>query len=177
MTRRTLTRRTRLLAPLPLLALVAVAPATAQGGLAGTWQYAGGGEENARREAAIETATEELSRMIRGRARARLGERTTPAPRIAITVNGPSVTFNGPRGSLALTVGGPAVRVSGDAGGGQARATRQGGHLVVTVRGDNGVRTTTYRVSEDGRRLVLNVQMTGERLSTPVRYRLTYRRR
>lgn len=170
-------RRTLLFAPLPLLALVAVAPATAQGGLAGTWQYAGGGEENARREAAIATSTEDLSRMVRGRARSRLGERTTPAPRIAITVSGPAVTLSGPSGSLALTIGGPAVQVSGDAGGGQARATRQGGHLVVTIRGESGVQTTTYRVSEDGSRLVLQVQMSGERLSVPLRYRLTYRRR
>ncbi len=173
-----MTRRFRPHALFTTLALLlAVAPATAQGGLAGTWQYAGGGDENARREAAIETATEELGRMIRGRARERLGQRTTPAPRLQIALDGDAVTLTGANGTLALTIGGPTVSVSGANGGGQARATRRGGHLVVTLRGDNGVQTTTYRPSDDGTRLVLQVQMTGERLSTPLRYRLTYRRR
>ena len=168
---------TRPFLPFALFALLLpVSPVTAQGTLAGSWRYAGGGEENARREAAIEASTEELSRMIRGRARSRLGERTTPAPRIQIAQSGDAVTLTGPNGSLALTVGGPAVTVSGEGGGGQARATRRDGHLVVTIRGDGGVQTTTYRLSEDGRRLVLHVQMTGERLSVPLRFRLSYRR-
>ncbi|MEM1414139.1 MAG: hypothetical protein AAGH15_04530 [Myxococcota bacterium] len=161
---------------LGLLALLA-SPAAAQEGLAGTWQHAGGGQESAAREAAIEAATEELSRMIRSRARGRLAERTTPAPRLQITVAGDAVTITGPNGRLALTVGGPAVRVEGQNGSGQVRATRRGGNLVVTMRGDGGTQTTTYRLSEDGRRLVLQVEMRGERLSAPLRFRATYRRR
>jgi hypothetical protein len=44
------------------------------------------------------------------------------------------------------------------------------------MEGDNGVRTTTYRPSEDAQQLVLDVQFTAQRLSTPVRYRVTYKR-
>ena len=82
----------------------------------------------------------------------------------------------GRRKTLSLTVGGPPVPVESEGRRGSARATRRNGNLVITMEGDNGVRTTTYRLSEDHQRLVLDVDFTAQRLSTPVRYRVTYKR-
>ena len=48
--------------------------------------------------------------------------------------------------------------------------------LVITPQGENGVRTTIYRLSEDGQRLVLDVDLAAKAISTPVRYRVTYER-
>lgn len=77
---------------------------------------------------------------------------------------------------MSLTVGGPAIQMEGERGTARVRATRRNGHLVVTARGESGSMTTSYRLSEDGLRLVLSVQLSAERLSTPLRYRVTYRR-
>ena len=77
---------------------------------------------------------------------------------------------------MSLEIGGPAVTVEADGRKGTVRATRQNGDLVITLKGDNGVRTTTYRLSEDGKRLFLDVQFEAQRLSMPVQYRVTYAR-
>jgi hypothetical protein len=113
---------------------------------------------------------------MQSRARERLDERTTPPKNIRIVVAGERVELTGRGQALFLTVGGPAVPVESEGRSGSARATRQNGNLVITMQGDNGVRTTTYRPSEDGQRLALDVEFTAQRLSTPVRYRVTYKR-
>ncbi len=170
---------TRLVSAL-LLAIAAAtfasAQAQAQDGLSGTWRHAGSGSEAAQREAAIEASTEDLNFMIRSRARGALAERTTPAHEFRIAVVGDLVQLTRDSRTLSVTVGGPAQSVSGDQGEGRIRATRREGDLVLTMQGESGTLTTVYRLSEDGQRLTLSVQMSGERLSTPIRYRVTYRR-
>lgn len=141
--------------------------------LTGTWRHQGGDAERERRENAIDRATESMGMFTQGPARGRLREATTPARELRFTENGDRVTLRSGDRDVTLTVGGPAVR--GDRGTIQAR--RQGGRLVVVARGENGARRTTYRLSEDGRRLTLDVHMTSDRLSEAVRYRVTYVRR
>ncbi|MBT8468804.1 MAG: hypothetical protein KJN97_08645 [Deltaproteobacteria bacterium] len=156
---------------------VASSAAQAQYGLLnGRWKLASSSAETAERRAAIETATRDLPSFMQSRARERLEERTTPPKKVRIVVAGDHIELTGRGQTVFLEVGGPAVPVESEGRRGSARATRQNGNLVITMEGDNGVRTTTYRPSEDAQRLVLDVQFTAQRLSTPVRYRVTYKR-
>ena len=150
--------------------------ARAQDGLTGSWKLAATSTETAQRRAAVETSTQDLPAFMRSRARERLEERTTPPPKLRITVTGNQVELSGRGQTLRLTVGGPAVPVESESRRGSARATRRNGNLVVKMEGDNGVRTTTYRLSKDGQSLVLDVDFNAERLSKPVRYHATYKR-
>jgi hypothetical protein len=144
--------------------------------LNGRWKLASSSTETAQRRAAIETATQELPSFMQSRARERLDERTSPPKKIRIAVAGDRIELTGRGQTIYLQVGGPAVAVESEGRRGSARATLQNGNLVITMEGDNGVRTTTYRPSDDAQRLVLDVQFTAQRLSTPVRYRVTYKR-
>jgi len=62
--------------------------AHAQEDISGSWQLASSSAEEAQRGAAIEASTRDLGALYRSRARARLTERTTPAPRIQISATG-----------------------------------------------------------------------------------------
>jgi hypothetical protein len=156
---------------------VASSAAGAQYGLLnGRWKLASSSTETAERRSAIERATQDLPSFMQSRARERLEERTSPPKKIRIAVAGDRIELTGRGQTLYLQVGGPAVAVESEGRRGSARATRQNGNLVITMQGDNGVRTTTYRPSDDAQRLVLDVHFTAQRLSTPVRYRVTYKR-
>lgn len=150
--------------------------ARAQEGLTGDWKLAGSSAEAAERRAAIDAATQELPYFMRSRGRERLDERTTPLPKVRISVVGDRVDLTGSGPTISLTVGGPSVPVAAEGRRGSARATRQKGNLVITMQGENGVRTTIYRLSDDGQGLVLDVNLAAKAISTPVRYRVTYKR-
>ncbi|HET6415068.1 MAG TPA: hypothetical protein VFG22_02140 [Polyangiales bacterium] len=155
---------------------VGASAARAQDGLSGSWKLASSNAEAAERRAAIEAATQELPYFTRSRGRERLEERTTPLAKVRISVVGDRVDLTGSGPTISLTVGGPSVPVEAEGRRGSARATRQEGNLVITLQGENGVRTTIYRLSEDGQRLVLDVDLAAKAISTPVRYRVTYER-
>ncbi|MEM7136047.1 MAG: hypothetical protein AAF500_05675 [Myxococcota bacterium] len=148
--------------------------ARAQDALTGSWTLVASSTETAQRRSAIEAATQDLPSFMRARASERLTERTTPLSELRITVKGDQVELTGRRKTLRLTVGGPAVPLEAEGRRASARATRRSGDLVVKIEGDNGFRTTTYRPSKDGQRLVLDVEFHPQRLSTPVRYQVTY---
>lgn len=153
-----------------------VSPAAAQDGIAGTWKLATTSAEESQRKAAIEEAAQELPAFARSRAKKKLDGRTIPPSELHIVVSGDRVELNRAGQKLSLTVGGPAAQVEFEGRRGSAKATRKNGNLVVSLQGDNGERTTIYRLSEDGQRLVLDVEFDVQRLYTPVRYRVTYKR-
>jgi hypothetical protein len=155
---------------------VGVPQASAQDQVSGAWVHAGSEVEASDRRAAIEAATEELPSFIRERARTRIGTRTAPVARLSMVVDGDRVEFTAQGRSVVVIVGGPPVRLSGDNGREEVRASRHDGHLRLSMTGEGGSRTTIYRLSEDGQRLVLHVSMTADRLSRPIEYRATYRR-
>ena len=164
-----------------VLTLVPLAPTLAQAQPApdpsGDWDLAATAQEDARREAAVETALEDFPRLFRGRAREGLTRMTTPRAELHIQVRGERVELRGDGGpAVTLRIGGGEREVEHEGRVGHIRATEQDGKLVLRMRGENGTRTTTYLVSEDGRRLVLQIVLTGERLSSPLRYRVTYER-
>ncbi|MEM9729341.1 MAG: hypothetical protein AAF997_12195 [Myxococcota bacterium] len=157
--------------------VLSTSPARAQDALTGTWKLAASGTETAQRLAAIEASTQDLPSFMRSRIKERLGDKTTPPSELRIRVKGDEVELSGRGQTLRLTVGGAAVPLEMEGRRASAQATRKNGNLVVKLQGDNGVRTTTYRLSKDGQGLVLDVEFNAQRLSTPVRYQSTYKRR
>jgi hypothetical protein len=145
--------------------------------LTGTWRHAGDAAEQTRRHAEIDRVTESIGRLMRGGARERLRDMTSPAPEMTLSDEGERVTIVARDHRVTIATNGTPTRVTGAQDAGTMRAQRRDGRLVVTAEGDNGVRTTVYRLSEDGRRLVLDVRLESERLSEPLRYRVAYVRR
>lgn len=162
---------------LALLALAPQAVSAQEATLSGTWRHTNTAAEQQRRHQAIDRATDDMNVFMQGAARGRLREATDPAPELTITDDGAQVVLSARGRRITLTTDGTARRVSGENGSGTLAARRRNGRLVVTGRGDNGTRTTFYQLSEDGRRLVLEVRMTSDRLSAPLRYRATCVRR
>lgn len=159
------------------MASVAGHSAAQDGPLSGTWRYLGGDAERDQRYAAVDRATAEMGVLTRGPARRQLRERTAPTPELTLRDEGDRVTITGGGHRIALRTDGSPTRAAGQTGEGTLQATRRNGQLVVTARGDSGgTRKTTYHLSDDGRQLILEVQMSGGRLSAPLHYRVTYRR-
>ncbi len=149
----------------------------AQPSLTGTWQNLNAETERQQRQRSIRLATEDVGRLMRGHVRRRLLDRTAPANQIEIAASGNRVELSNGEVSVTLTLGGDAVRVQGPRGSGQAQARQVEGKLVLRVEGDNATRTTTYTLSEDGQRLVLDVRIDVAGLSSPIRFQVTYERR
>ncbi len=144
--------------------------------LSGTWRYQGGVAEHARRHEAIDRATKGMGFLIRDRVRQRLREATMPAQQLTVADEGSQVTITMRGRQVTLRTDGSPKPVSGEGRAATMHARRQNGQLVVTIRGETGTRTTVYRLSDDGRGLILDVALNGERLSEPLRYRTNYRR-
>lgn len=145
--------------------------------LTGSWRHTRDAAEQTRRHEAIDRVTQSMGMFMQGPARERLRETTTPAPEITLTDDGARVTIVARGRRVTAPVDGTPTRVTGDREAGTLRARRQNGQLVVTVQGENGTRTTTYALSADGSRLILDVRLESERLSGPLGYRVTYVRR
>jgi hypothetical protein len=140
--------------------------------LNGRWRAAETEAEKAQRLQAIDRATERMGPLLRGKARGRLAERTSPRPSLTIEIEGSKLAIASGDRRLELELGGPPLEVAESEGRAQVSAKMEGDQLVVETRGDNGGRTTTYRA--DGGRLSMEVTMTGDRLAGPVVYATTY---
>jgi len=140
--------------------------------LTGHWRAAETEEEKERRRQTIEEATERMGRFRRGRARSRLGERTSPPASLTIEIEDAKAALIAGDRRLEVQLGGPPVEVEGSEGRAQLSALMEGDRLIVEARTDRGGRTTTYRA--DGDRLSMKVTLTEERLAAPVVYATTY---
>jgi hypothetical protein len=149
-------------------------PGEASSALSGRWRLVATDEEETQRLEAIDRATAGMGGFMRGRARSRLAERTSPPGTLFIEIGGPDVTIVAGDRRLQLRLGNDPIEVSGDDGRALMSAAIEDDQLVVLARGDSGERTTTYRV--DGDRLSVEVVMTGSRLGHPLTYVATYDR-
>jgi len=145
--------------------------------LAGEWQYAGDKKEQAQRLAAIEKVTENIGTFVRGRARSKLREQTTPSPRLTIKVNEDRIALYRENKNTELKLGGKPKKVQGPQGKVLLNAVTRGNGFAIVSKTEKGARTSVYSVSEDGTRLTVAVSMSGERLKTPLAYSTTYQRK
>jgi hypothetical protein len=142
--------------------------------LAGRWVAAETAEEEKQRLKAIDEVTNDLGRFKRGKARSRLKERTSPIPSLKIEVSGSTVAIATGDHRLELELGGSPVEIEKNDMKTQMSAKMEGDRLVVLSRGDKGGRTVVYQA--DGDSLLVEVTMTNDNLSGPLKYVTTYAR-
>lgn len=153
------------------------ASAQAAPGLTGTWTYAGDDAEAGRRKAAIQAATDDMSAFIRGTARSRLEARTAPAKTLSLKVAGDQLTIVRGGHTMTLTIGAKPIEVEHQGKKAKVSARRAGQRLVVLSQGAKARREVTYALSADGARLTLSSKMTAAKLSKPLEYTSTFKRR
>lgn len=159
------------------------APATAQEGgddaraaLSGTFVLDEPvGAARQRVHAAIDRVAEDVSFFLRSFARSRLRDKNPIHRRIRTEVRGDRVVVSydddryESRDGRWRTVTATGERV-------QLLQQVRGRRIYQRFRGDDGTKQMVLTLSEDGRHLWLDVTVTSERLPTPLRYRLRFRR-
>jgi hypothetical protein len=144
----------------------------------GSYKYTGGSKQKAKIDVAIDKATEDMFPGIRGLARSRIREGNKAWPRTEITVAGKFIKIEqvGHRAVTAPSngIGVPVRSKHGD----RAKVTHtvKGGKLIQKLVSDDGGRSNTYKLSEDGKTLQLTVRIWSDRLPQDVVYHLTYTR-
>lgn len=153
-------------------------PVPDQARFAGTFRYAGGEAQRQGLTDAIETTVQELNALIRGIGRKRLTEANPIREQMTFVVDGAKVTATFAAGrTISGTIGGPAVPWTSDSGSPlTVKFSVVKGRLVMDYKADDGGRRSTFTLDESGDKLTMSVTITSERLSTPLKYALTYRR-
>ncbi|MGF1508426.1 MAG: hypothetical protein ACFB9M_02875 [Myxococcota bacterium] len=144
--------------------------------LSGVWEYDGDGPQEEARKQAVESATKDMSRLVRGKARRRLDARTTPPRKLKIDLEDNRLQISRDGGSVSLELGAEPVVVEKDGTQGALSARLDGEELVVVSEAEKAKRITTYALTPDHDQLTVSVHMTGERLPAPLNYETTYRR-
>lgn len=152
------------------------APALAQD-ISGTWTHVESKAETAKRYNAIEKSTTEISAFFRGKARKKLKAKTKPVGSITIESKQDTFSISGPDDKLVLKLGGKAVTKKGKEGTAKISAKQVKSAVEVIAKGEKGTQTTRYVLSKDKKMLVLHITMTNDKLSQPLRYEATYRRK
>ncbi len=144
----------------------------------GVFAYAGGEAQRKAAHAAIDAALADLDLISRSLARRKLAERDPVVPTITIEFAGGKATIIRRDTSIRTTLDGPAVTVTRDGRSAKVKHhLASASKLVETVHGERGSTTNTFVLSDDGARLTASTTIEGDRLKTPIRYRLSYRRR
>ncbi len=144
----------------------------------GTYRFDGSEEDGRRRvRSAIEPALARMNPLMRAIAERRLDQSVPVARRIIVALNGDriSVRYEGEQSrTFESRAGHPRTVEARD--GREARLTQlfRDGHLEQVFEGENGRMYNVFQLAEDGRRLTLEVVMTGERLEQPIRVQLPY---
>ncbi len=147
-------------------------------GFRGTFRHVESDAEARSIEAAIERSVSDVNFVIRGATRRYLRRKSLPPQ---------SIVFSPGEGHLELRWG-ETRRWRGLADG-RSRLNRRedkpdrwisvrinGRELVQVVRQEGNHRTTSFRLSEDGQRMTVNVRVRSDRLGEDLRLRMTFRR-
>jgi len=139
----------------------------------GSFAYAGGADERAARDAAIEAVVEDMNMLAQPIARSKLQEGNKIAERLDITVDGDaiSVAFDGR--PFVAGLDGSKKRVVGITGDELDYHVEIGtSKLRQVFKGDKGGRSNSMRHS--GNKIAIDVKVTSGRLPKPLQYWLTY---
>lgn len=144
---------------------------------AGSWRYAGSGQQEDARRAAIEHAVEGMSAFTRPIARNRI----TASTQILGTYS-----FSFEPGKIVVRPQSRPEMVSGDKGepadyvynGKRSTLTQvlAGDRMTQVFVSDDGKRQNEFTLSKDGQGLTLKVTLSATKLSAPVVYSLSYKR-
>lgn len=143
----------------------------------GVWQHAKRADEEQQRQSAIKKATEDMSIFIRGTARDRLREKTAPPSELTLKVTGEDFTIVNQDRTVSLRLNGKPVTREKDGKRVTLSARSVRNQIVLVSKGEKAERTNTYTLSKDKMQLTMSVKMTGERLSAPVAYKASFKRK
>jgi hypothetical protein len=159
------------LVALPVLAAPAIAGDL--DAFLGHWQTIG--HENP--GPAIEAAVRTMPFLERGWAKQRLANVNPLYQDIAFAMEGGKLSQKlDDRKALLLDLTGPTTWVREDNEPFQVTVTVSAGKLIQTIKGRDGQRVNTFRVSQDGKTLKLEVKVTSHKLSAPVLYEMLFQK-
>lgn len=148
------------------------------GAFVGEYRFVGGQKERDGIDAAIERAVAEVNPVVRGLGRSRLQESNEVPASIEITLDGEVLTIHQAGEAHAAPVDGKKVKTKSKHGDKVHIIHKLGGSkLSQQIIGDGGERTNRYKLSSDGKRLSLSVEITSGHLPVPVEYSLSFERR
>lgn len=142
--------------------------------LTGNWKYASEKKNEDARLAAIDKATDGLNLLMRGRARDLLRDKTKPNATLKIIDDGHQVAIEVEKRHIKFRTDGSPVQVKNQGETATIRAKRKDGKLTVESRGQNGVQTIVYTVSDDRTQLFLETTLMVARIGKSVRWKSTY---
>ncbi len=159
-----------------VLALAAVGAAAAHPAT-GTWALEQSpAEVAARQEAALARSLASLPRLLHGIARDRLATALTVCGTYALSVDGAPFSIQcDARDAYTRPLVGEHPATGRDGAPLVSTLDVQESGLLLTWRGESGARVNAFAV--DGDRMVLQVQVTAERLAAPVQWEVSYQRR
>lgn len=141
----------------------------------GSYRHAGGDQERAARDRAVEDAVAELNFLVRPIARSRLTSATPISPTLRIAADDSSLTVASDSRLYTAPLDGRSARTKGITGDPvELRYRITEGRLVQTLDGDGGGRANTFVLA--GERLVMDVRIYSPRLPKDVHYKLTFAR-
>lgn len=166
-----------LVAVMSLLSSAAVAQ---EGGPSfdGTWVYAGGAGQRAKLEAAIEAATEDMNFIVGPIARSRLKDSTKVRHKLVMTTTGGKISIGSEGAKPAVTPAGSSAKWVNE-NGDTLKVTQKlnGNKLSQTFAADDGSRRNIYVLNKDGTALTMRVTIKSPKLSKPLTYALTYKKK
>lgn len=142
--------------------------------LSGAWRRQEDARQRDSRHRAIDQATEGLGWLNRNAAREKLRTLTAANDELRISDAGGLVTLETAEHQMTVAIDGAPAKLNSPKMSGTVRAVQSEGNLTVEVASQSGKRTTTYLPSKDGKTMTLDVEMSGARLPTPIRYQTTY---
>lgn len=144
----------------------------------GEYVFIGGQKERDGVDAAIETTLEAVSPVVRNLGRERLRAANVVPQNVEIEVDGDrvNVLFDG-HGHEASLDGTPLKTQSREGDKVKVSYRIRGAQLVELTDGVGGDRTNEFKLSSDGSRLTIDVEISSSQLPVPVTYRLTFKRK
>lgn len=141
----------------------------------GSFRHAGGDQERAARDQAVERVVAELNFLVRSIARSRLLGATPIPPTVRIATDGSSLTVANDGRIYTAPLDGRSVKATGVTGDPvELRYRIAEGKIVQTCDGDGGGRSNTFELA--GERLVMHVRIYSPRLPKDVQFKLTFAR-
>lgn len=162
----------------PLEGAVTAETLTEAAAFVGEFKHVGGQKDSEQIDAAIETAVAAVSPLVRGIGRKRLQETNQIPGSVELKLDGEQlgVVQGGEQHEAALD--GKKV-TSKNQFGDKVKVSHElrGGKLVQTIEGEGGKRINRYKLSSDGKRMTMSVEISSPHLPVSVTYSLSYERR
>jgi hypothetical protein len=143
----------------------------------GEWVHVGDSKEAKQRRQAIDAVIKDMPSFIRNTARKRLDEQTSPPPELKLKVEGDRIEISRDGNTVSLRIGAEPITMKKNGKKGKLSVKFEGDRIVVVSEGEKGKGITKYGLSPNQKFLTMSVHMTGERLSGPLVFQSTYRRK